>query len=78
MYKNNRNELLMKPAYFTDYSNDILEHLYLEDHRHELIKLIITKYLIVRLNHISITKNDAIKRIRSLHFRMVIFKNQWN
>lgn len=60
----------------TDYLNHILEQSILEDHRHELIKLIIKKYLIVRLNHISVTKNDAIKRIRSLHSRLVIFKNQ--
>ncbi|KAL6420893.1 hypothetical protein ACFW04_012120 [Cataglyphis niger] len=59
-----------------DYLNHILEQTYLENHRHQLIKLIIEKYLIVRLNHIAKAKNDAAKRIRPIHSRLIIFKNQ--
>lgn len=66
-----------KIKYFsTAYLNHNLEYSCLENHRNELIKLVIKKYLIIRLNHISVTKNDSTKRIRSLHSRMVIFKNQ--
>ncbi|KYQ49084.1 hypothetical protein ALC60_11854 [Trachymyrmex zeteki] len=48
----------------------------LADHRTQLIKLITRLYLLTRLHHICRGKNDAVKRIRNKHTKIVIFKNQ--
>lgn len=67
--------LLLSSDLFTKL-NVLIETSVIDNHRNELLSNILKKYFHIRLHHESRTLTDNVKRIRSFHNRLVIFKNQ--
>ena len=64
------------PSILSENSEHMFEQGFLEDHRTQVIKLIILKYLTLRLRHSTTGKNDVEIRIRHQLTKTILFKNQ--
>jgi len=54
----------------------MLEQAPLQDHRTDIIKLILYVYFQLRLRHICASKNSKIERVRRKFNKLILFKHQ--
>ena len=63
------------PSYIFDNHNHMLEQTVLSDHRMQLIKIVLKKYLNVRLHHEGASRQDTIIRLRNKYNKLILFNN---
>ena len=64
------------PSYIFSNTSHIFDHGFLAHHRTQLIKLIIMKYINIRLKHAASSENNTAIRIRHQLTKMILFRNQ--
>jgi len=79
--RNILNTLLVKtvrkvPSNIFSNTSHLFDQSYLNDHRLQLIKIILNKYFKSRCIHYSNSKNANVKRIRSKFTKLILFKSQ--
>ena len=61
---------------FSELDDHIKEQEPLFDHKYELIKLILSSYFNIRMDHGSAIASQPVKRIRKLRLKETLFKHQ--
>lgn len=63
------------PSHIFDNDSHVFEQTVLSDHRMQLIKIFLKKYLNVRLHHEGASRRDTIVRLRNKYNKLILFNN---